>query len=301
MNTFRHPGSARELGIVGTGRVARSLAALLDRNGCQISAVAGRSLQSAQAVVQLTSKGAAVEICDLPKRVRRVLIAVSDDAIEGVAGQLAEAGLHSSIVLHTAAAAGPEALVRLRNRQNSIGVLHPLQTIPTAEAGVDALPGATFAFAGDNAAVQWASLLIDAVGGKGLAIGAAQWPLYHAAAVFASNYQVALLDAALELMERVGLERRQSLDALSALVRASVENVLAAGPELALTGPIRRGDAQTVRRHRSALQECLPETNDLYKAAGLRTLLLARRCGLSSEAADAVAEAMTTPMDGRNA
>jgi predicted short-subunit dehydrogenase-like oxidoreductase (DUF2520 family) len=110
--------------------------------------------------------------------------------------------------------------------------------------------------------------------------------------VFASNYHVTLIDAALELMQGAGLSRGAALNALRPIIRATTENVLSSGPELALTGPILRGDAATVRKHFQALERCLPETKDLYAAAGLRTVALAMRSGLSSEAAREITEAL---------
>jgi hypothetical protein len=133
--------------------------------------------------------------------------------------------------------------------------------------------------------------------GKPLAIPAAHWDLYHAAAVLASNYQVTLMDAALELMEGAGLGRGEALDALGPLLRASTENVLSAGPEHALTGPVRRGDVGTVRKHLAGLAHCLPETKQLYQAAGLRTVPLAVRAGLSEETASAIIDALTLKSD----
>lgn len=292
MTTARHSDDAHKLGIVGTGRVAKSLGALLHRGGFRIVAISGRSLESAREAARFIGSGKAIAISDLPKHANRVLIAVSDDAVAPTACMLAEAGLRSAIVLHTAAAAGPEALACLQQNENSTGVLHPLQTIPDTESGIQALPGATFAYAGDEAATAWASTLIDAIGGKPLAIRPGEWHLYHGAAVFASNYQVTLIDAAVELMQKAGVERRQALDALGPLVRAATENVLFAGPEHALTGPIRRGDEGTVRKHLSGLERCLPETKRLYAAAGLRTVPLAVRSGLSSGAARAITQAL---------
>ena len=89
-------------------------------------------------------------------RPNHILIAVSDDSIPQVAAELAAAGLRDSTIVHTSAAAGPEALAILRTAGNSIGVLHPLQTVPSAERGIETLPGATWAVAGDDRATAWA-------------------------------------------------------------------------------------------------------------------------------------------------
>jgi predicted short-subunit dehydrogenase-like oxidoreductase (DUF2520 family) len=167
-----------------------------------------------------------------------------------------------------------------------------LQTVPTPERGVETLAGASFAYAGDPQAAAWARTLIAQVGGKPLAIDPRRWQLYHAAAVMASNYHAALVDAALELMEDAGVARGPALEALAPLIRAATDNVLALGPEAALTGPIRRGDVGTVQRHIQALENAAPETRHLYVSAGLRTLAVARRAGLSVGAARQIRAAL---------
>jgi predicted short-subunit dehydrogenase-like oxidoreductase (DUF2520 family) len=259
------------IGIAGTGRMAKALRALLS----PVSVIAGRG-----------------SLRDLPRHSRRIIIAVADDAISEVASELLAGGIEGAVVLHVSAAAGPEALAVLRAAGNSVGVLHPLQTVPSVERGVEALRGATFAFAGDEEARVWALDLIARLGGKPLPVEPSRWAYYHAAAVMASNYHVTLVDAALELAELAGITRDTALDALAPIIRATTENILTSGPEQALTGPIRRGDAGTVRRHLAALKDSLPETRELYKAAGLRTIALAQRAGLPPESACEIVKAL---------
>ncbi len=273
--------------------MAKALGALLP----PVSAVAGRCARSAEEAAGFIGAGQtrapqAVSFRQLPEHSRHILISVADDAIPAVAAELAAAGLTGAIVLHTSGAAGPEALDVLRAAGNSTGVLHPLQTVPSAERGVRTLPGSTYAFAGDADAVEWARGLIGRLGGKGLTVDPAHWPHYHAAAAMACNYHVTLVDAALELMQLAGIARDAALDALGPILRATAENILASGPELALTGPIRRGDAGAVRRHMAALEDTLPETRELYTAAGLRTIAIARRAGLTADAADELARVL---------
>jgi predicted short-subunit dehydrogenase-like oxidoreductase (DUF2520 family) len=251
------------IAIIGTGRIARALGTLLP---------------------PIVSLGES----------RHILIAVADDAIPAVASKLAADGLRDAVVLHTSGAAGPEALRTLRDTGNAIGVLHPLQTVPTAERGIQSLPGATYAFAGDPAAVEWAGSLVARLGGKELAIDPRRWHHYHAAAVMACNYQVTLMDAALELMETAGLRRATALEALAPILRATTENILASGPEKALTGPIVRGDVGTIRRHLASLETAFPETRRLYVAAGQRTIPVAKRAGLPDETACEIARALAT-------
>jgi predicted short-subunit dehydrogenase-like oxidoreductase (DUF2520 family) len=219
----------------------------------------------------------------LPAVARRILIAVSDDALPEVSAELLAGGLRNGMALHTSGAAGPDALRLLRSNSNFTGVLHPLQTIPTREAGVASLPGSAFAFAGDEAACVWAQQLIESLDGTPLRLDGAGWPLYHAAAVVASNYQVTLTDAALELMELAGVPRSEALQALAPLVLSAAANTVAMGPAAALTGPVRRADMATVERHLRELRRASPAVRNLYTAAGLRCVELARRAGLTAD------------------
>jgi predicted short-subunit dehydrogenase-like oxidoreductase (DUF2520 family) len=280
------------VGIAGTGRMAKALGALMVRRGIGVSAVAGRCGRSAEEAARFIGAARAVALGELPVHARRIVIAVTDGAIPAVAAELAEAGLQGGIILHTSGAMGPQALDVLRSAGNSVGVLHPLQTVPSAERGVEALPGATFAFAGDHDATAWAAELTDRLGGRALRVEAARWQHYHAGAVMACNYQMTLVDAALELMEMAGVERNAALDALGPILRETTENVLKLGPERALTGPIRRGDVGTIRRHLAAVEDAPPETKRLYVTAGLRTIALAERAGLEKSAAREVAKAL---------
>jgi predicted short-subunit dehydrogenase-like oxidoreductase (DUF2520 family) len=246
------------IAIAGTGRIAKAIGALLSRSGVQIAAVAGRG-----------------KIGQLPRCANHILIAVSDDSILDVAAELAAAGLRDSTIVHTSAAAGPEALAVLRSAGNAIGVLHPLQTVPSAQRGIETLSGATYAVAGDERATAWARELVRLLGGNAIAVDPQRWGLYHAAAVMACNYQVTLVDAALELMEIAGISRVEARSALAPILRTTMENILLYGPEAALTGPIRRGDIGTVTTHINALKAAAPETKRLYIAAALRTIPVA--------------------------
>jgi predicted short-subunit dehydrogenase-like oxidoreductase (DUF2520 family) len=208
----------------------------------------------------------------------RILIAVPDDALPAVARELASAPERIEAALHTCGSRGPEALIFLEERGTSCGTFHPLQTIATPEQGVADLPGSYFGITtASDAAREWALEVCDLLGGHALDIPAASRPLYHAAAVMASNYIVTMIDAAAMLFEQAGVDGTEALAALAPLIRASVSNALTAGPVQALTGPIERGDEQTVAAHLRALRVAPESLRDLYCSAGLHAVEIARR------------------------
>jgi predicted short-subunit dehydrogenase-like oxidoreductase (DUF2520 family) len=211
-----------------------------------------------------------------------VLIAVPDDALPEVAAALAVLDLPSDLpVLHASGSLSLEVLAPLAAKGHSVGGLHPLAAIADPVDGAERLRGATFGVEGEGAARALAERLVTACEGHLLPIDPGGKALYHAAAVFASNYAVALLAVAGRLMVRAGVGAGDAQAALAGLARGAVENVAEHGPAAALTGPVARGDADTVERHLARLSG--PERH-LYCLLGREALKLARARGLSGEA-----------------
>jgi predicted short-subunit dehydrogenase-like oxidoreductase (DUF2520 family) len=257
------------------------LGRLLRERGETVVAVASRSREHAAAAAAFVGGGArAAAYSDLPRHASRIVIAVPDDAIGDVARVLAEAGMRGGAALHTCGARGPEALAVLAQAGVSCGTLHPLQTVAGPEEGVAALPGVAYAIDGEGEAAAWAERIVKTLDGHLLRIPTACRPLYHAAAVMASNYVVALVGAAVMLMKETGVDEAAALRALAPLARTSLDNVLRLGPAAALTGPLERGDAETVSRHLAALARTPEAVASLYRAAGLAALEIACQRGL---------------------
>ncbi len=274
--------SPSPIGIVGPGRLGQALGKLLCDLGQPVVAIAGRDLSRTATAARFigSSRGGnvqAVACRELPGLASRILIAVPDDALASVARDLASAPDPVTAALHTCGSRGPEALVFLEERGTSCGTFHPLQTVATPEQGVADLPGSFFGITASGSALDWALEICGLLKGHPLTVAAERRPLYHAAAVMASNYMVAMIDAAATLFQEAGMSAEEALSALAPLIRASVANTLGAGPVQALTGPIERGDEQTVAAHLRALHQAPKSVRDLYCSAGLHAVELARR------------------------
>lgn len=272
------------IGIAGAGRLARALGRLLREQGEPVVCVASRDPGRALEAAGFIGGGAVpVAYSELPLHASRFLIAVADSALPHVAEALAGGNPRGGVALHTCGAKGPEELAAMRALGVSCGTLHPLQTVSDLRAALTSLPGSAFAIAGDEAAVQWAERIVERLSGVVVNIRPGARPLYHAAAAMASNHLAALIDAAQQLMAAAtGQNEPAALRALAPLIRASIVNVLDRGPAAALTGPIERGDADTVALHLEALASAPPRILELYRVSGLRTLDLARRKGLAA-------------------
>jgi predicted short-subunit dehydrogenase-like oxidoreductase (DUF2520 family) len=177
--------------------MGQALGHLLRQRGESIAAVASRSPEHAALAAAFVGGGAkAASYAEIPQHAARVLIAVRDDAIGDVARVLAGSGMHRGTALHTSGARGPEALAALAAGV-ACGTLHPLQTVANPEEGVRVLPGVAFAIDGAREATAWAERLVGLLDGLTLHVPAASRPLYHAAAVMASNCVTALMSTLL--------------------------------------------------------------------------------------------------------
>ncbi len=232
--------------IVGSGRLGNAIASALVRAGVAVDGPYGRNDRLASADPDA------------------VLLCVPDDEIE-IAARALKPG---PAVGHCSGATSLEPLIG-----HHAFSLHPLMTVP-AGAPADVLDGAGAAVAGSSDhALAVAFGLADRLRLRPVAIADTDRVAYHAAACIASNFLVTLEDAAERLGATAGLSREQ----LVPLVRATVDNWAALGPERALTGPLVRGDEQTVAAQRQALARSAPELTALFDALADATRRLAAR------------------------
>jgi predicted short-subunit dehydrogenase-like oxidoreductase (DUF2520 family) len=260
------------IGIAGSGRVAQSLGRLLLQQGEHVACVASRDPEHAARAAAFIGSGVEpVSLAELSRKTLRFILAVPDGALPAVIRTLAKSAERGAIALHTSGVRDIEDFPPLQDVGATCGTFHPLQSISDPMQGCADLRGATFAISGQPAAVGWARHLAGLLEGRAVEIPPGRRPLYHAAAAMASNYSVALLDAASELMaEAADTTREDALRLLAPLVRVSVNNTLERGAEAALTGPIERGDAGTVALHITAISFAPERIRHLYAAADCR-------------------------------
>ena len=224
-----------------------------------------------------------------------IILAVPDDAIRPLAGVLADAGTIGSqqVVLHLSGVHGQEALGPLVGSRAALGSLHPLQTISDPERAAERLKGAWAAVEGMPRAVEAAERLAQDVGLRPFRIASQAKPMYHAGAVFASNYFVVVEAVAQRLLRHAGLTDGEAWQALRPLVEGTLENLARLGPLGALTGPVARGDEATVRRHVEALTQ---DDAALYRVLGRAALELAQKRGMDEGLAARIAGALATDL-----
>lgn len=224
-----------------------------------------------------------------------VILAVRDDAITPLAASLdtARAIGERHVVLHLSGSQGQEALGPLVSSRAALGSLHPLQTIVEPELTPARLKGAWAAVEGMPRAVQTGEQIAQRLGMRPFTIATKAKAIYHAGAVFASNYLVVVEAMAQRLLRHAGLSDADAWSALRPLVEGTFENLSRHEPREALTGPVVRGDTATIMRHIDALAV---DDAKLYRALGRAALELAQKQGMNEKTADKVADALATDL-----
>ncbi len=280
MSRGRRPGVA----VLGAGRLARALVPLLVRAGYRVAAVASRSGRSAKALAR-RAKGARAgsDLAAAAASAEIVLLAVPDREIAPLARNLARdvADWSGRTALHHAGALGTAPLAPLARRGARVGVLHPLLA---PGAGPAAFPGGARArIEGDAPARRTAERMARDLGLVPFRLpsrpGGPDRAAYHAAASLASNDVVALLAAAVDLLRDAGLSERSALAALIPLARGAVDRIGEEGPARALTGPVARGDARTLRAQLRRLARLDRDALRAHLALSARLLRLAASAG----------------------
>jgi predicted short-subunit dehydrogenase-like oxidoreductase (DUF2520 family) len=188
------------------------------------------------------------------------------------------------VVIHCSGVYDASVLSAARERKALIAALHPLQSFASPEAAVKAMKGTFFTFDGDEGAAPVAEKIVAALGGRMVRIRPESRALYHAASCVLSNYVVALADMGMIMLELSGLEKAEAARAARPLLAGTIENIARIGVPAALTGPISRGDVETVARHLAALSRLPREIRRLYCSLGLYTVRVAQRKGTLSPA-----------------
>lgn len=251
--------------ILGRGKVGTALALHLRQAGCTVQHLRGQPPWRALAKADV------------------YILAIPDAALARTITPLGPLLPGKASVFHCAGARSHEELASLRAWGASIGVMHPLVSF-AARQRPPQLAGATLVVQGDPRARRHAKQLGRLLDAHVLTTDAVG-PAYHAAAALVANAGVALACSGLDILLALGFPAREATRALAGLLRSVAENTERVGLPRALTGPVVRGDAQTVGGHLKALQALDPSLARTY--AGLQELVLACAVRAGLPAADA--------------
>jgi predicted short-subunit dehydrogenase-like oxidoreductase (DUF2520 family) len=265
----------KKVSIIGAGVVGSAVGRMLRERGYEIQSVVSRSMKNAATAAAFIGGGEpGTDPVKGASGADWIFITTPDKAIQGTCEKIAQGGGFGkgSIALHMSGALGSKILDSARQAGAGALSIHPMQSLASSEQAVKNFPGSYFSIEGDAEAVPEGKEIVEALGGLLVMIPAEQKALYHVGAAVASNYLVAVLDFAVMIYEALGMKRDEAVKAIMPLVRGTVNNVERVGVPDALTGPIARGDVETVEGHLEVLKKDLPEMLSLYKALGRHTV-----------------------------
>jgi predicted short-subunit dehydrogenase-like oxidoreductase (DUF2520 family) len=270
------------LGIIGAGTVGTALAVRLNRAGYAITAVASRTIASAERLAQTTGSGQVYDtLQNVADNADLVFITTPDDAIAVVVNQVH--WHRGQYVVHCSGADSLDVLEAARLAGAKVGSFHPLQTFANIQKAIENLPGSTFALEAEGDLLDILKAMAEALEGHWIKLGAGDKAAYHTAAVMTSNYLVTLVKLATDLWGSFGIPREAAVQALLPLLKGTLNNIENLSVPRALTGPIARGDIGTIQIHLNTLRETSPAILPVYCELGLQTVPVALAKGKINE------------------
>jgi|SRR4051812_23438679 predicted short-subunit dehydrogenase-like oxidoreductase (DUF2520 family) len=256
-----------EVSIIGAGTLATALAMSLHRSGYRIGEIVSRdSPQSIRRARWLARRvrASAATLATAKFDAKLSWICVPDDSIQQVAEQLACRGTwRGKIVAHASGALGSGALNELGNIGAHVASAHPLMTFVGGSRPT--FLNVPFALEGDSKALRTIARIVRALGAKPFCIEPTLKAAYHAFGYFSSPAFVELFAAAQRVGQLAGFSESRARKLMEPIVRQTVENVFRSTPQQAFSGPLRRGDVATIRKHLETLQR-IPEAREAYRA-----------------------------------
>lgn len=263
-----------EISIIGAGRLGTSLAIALRNKGHTIKALSCRRRSSAIESRRLIEAGRAFTDNGAAAREGEIIfLCLPDEEIKKVACKLSriETDWRKKTVFHTSGLLGSDVLEPLRKQGAAVASFHPIQTFSQKVTPLRHWKGIYFGLEGGSGALSVARQIIRQLGGHPLILEARLKPLYHGACSIASNFFVVLLDTAAHLLQEIGVDEEKASRLLLPLAQGTLHNVKRFDIPKSLTGPVIRGDSETVRAHLKALHSH-PDYSEVYKKLGLLAL-----------------------------
>ena len=280
----------QKVGFIGAGKVGTALATKLFKGGYPVVAVANKNISASEKLADLVPGCHVFTTAqEVANTADHVFITTPDDSILKVASEITWRPEQN--VVHCSGAASIDILEAAKKSGAMVGSFHPCQAFASVDQAIKNLPGSTFAIEAQGPLLDTLKEMASTIGCDWIMLKPGNKALYHAAAVFASNYFVTLVKVATDLFQNFDVPTTQSTKVLMPLIQGNIKNINTIGLPNCLTGPIARGDVSTIEKHIFALKEKEPSILKLYAELGLKTIPIALEKGTLDEK---VSEALQT-------
>lgn len=243
-----------KIGFIGAGKVGSSLGKYFSDSGT-VMGYSSRSAESARFAADFTSSKCYESAKTLVNNCDVIFITTPDDVIYQVWEELKILSISGKTICHCSGSLSSDVFSGIEET-GAFGLsVHPLQAISDRENSVHLLKDCVFTIEGDERKAGEIKTFIESFGNTVKTISAKDKTLYHAAAVFVSNLPIALTQIGTDILKRCGFDDESARKALAPLIVGSANNAAQKGAVRALTGPVERGDVETVSAHLGAINE----------------------------------------------
>lgn len=261
-------------GFIGAGRTGCSIGKFFAEAGVPIAGYFDSSKEAADSAAAFTGSQSFAGYESLAAESSLIFLTTPDGIIPKVWEALRQYPIADKIICHCSGALSSGVFEGIENTHACGCSLHPMLPFSDRFSSYEQLSHAFFTIEGQAHAVQAVSDLFTGLGCTVCRISGECKPKYHAAASILSNHVAAVFDTGYRLLEECGFSRNAAIQATEGLIRQNVENILRNDCIRALTGPIERGDAETVSKHLACLNE---EDKKMYQTLGLKLVKIAEK------------------------
>lgn len=247
-------------GFIGAGKVGFTLGKYLAMHGIEVSGYYSRTPASAREAAEFTQSRYYTSIEEITKDSDTLFLTVPDGAISEIWDDMRNLPIREKNICHCSGSIPSTVFFDAEKRGAYRYSVHPLYAISSKYTSYRDLGKACFTIEGSNAHLTELKELFAAMGNTVVSITPESKALYHAAAVMVSNQIVALADMGTALLTRCGFSEETAAQALSPLLLGNAQAVAEKGAVAALTGPIERGDVETVSKHLQEIRKFAAES-----------------------------------------
>ena len=263
------------IGIIGAGKVGTTLGKYLSIHGKNVTGFYSRTHESADEAATFAETETYSSLCKLVEKSDVIFITTPDGVIHQVWGDLLHQDISNRIICHFSGSLSSHVFSG-REEAGASGIsIHPMYAFSDKFHSYEQFHTAYLTLEGDPEAVAVMKPMWEAIGHHVLTLKAEDKIKYHAAAAMASNEMLGLMQASLDILSECGFSEKDSMALLTPLVQGNIASMLEKGCVNALTGPVERGDAQTVRKHLQALEGS--KAGKIYQSLGSTMVELAKR------------------------
>lgn len=263
------------IGIIGAGKVGTTLGKYLSIHGKNVTGFYSRTHESADEAATFAETETYSSLCKLVEESDVIFITTPDGVIHQVWGDLLHQDISNRIICHFSGSLSSHVFSG-REEAGASGIsMHPMYAFSDKFHSYEQFHTAYLTLEGDPEAVAVMKPMWEAIGHHVLTLKAEDKIKYHAAAAMASNEMLGLMQASLDILSECGFSEKDSMALLTPLVQGNIASMLEKGCVNALTGPVERGDTQTVRKHLQALEGS--KAGKIYQSLGSTMVELAKR------------------------